>query len=371
MCDISDRIRIYTDSVVFRKCVIMSTESSPSTIQWNKDTNTSDQNNLTVLTKIECGDYGLPDCNFSPYFAIPVVTISVLIILANIVNIIVLSQIKTIQPGARLILINLTIADLCLGILCTSFSLPLSVSGVWPVNATVSMAVGYMMTVLCNVSVALLVLLSMDRYICIGFPLRYPQIMSPCHRYVAIALAWLIPMTTNSLSLFGIGKYRYNPTLYFTVIDYPQEIALVIIKAFIQFPIAAMMLIYFYIRIWRIRQYHITEMNNQARRSSIGSTTPVYTRHGLQMYMIAIIAVMLCWTPFYTQQIVLVLTKVKTPDILNFAFLWLGIANSFINFPIYYLTFKPYRNHIKELLRKLCIHIKHRTQDEQRRGNII
>jgi uncharacterized membrane protein len=106
-------------------------------------------------------------------------------------------------------------------------------------------------------------------------------------------------------------------------------------------------------------------MNKRVRRCSSSSQMPVYASHGLRMYMIAIIAVMLCWTPFYTQQIVLVLIKMTTPDALNFAVLWLGISNSFINFPIYYLTFKPYRNHAKELLQNICVHIKHHNRQWQ------
>ena len=335
----------------------MSTLTSPSLSDYTDYNNISD--NITDYSESSeatdalnplCDDYGLPMCKQNRTYIPLVFVISITILVTNLINLFVLTHISGLQDNARSILISLTICDLGVGSMASFFSSRLAFLGAWP-NRTVSDVAGLIFTVLCNASVGQIVILMLDRYLCISKPLVYAVSFTHNKCRVAIVLVYCAASVINCLPVFGVGQYAYQADYYFTQLDYQNYMILIVLKSFVWWPSVTLMLTFFYIKIYRVRLRHVGNITAVVGAGNLSTK-------GLRTYSIATVAVFISWSPFYTYQFARTLQRLngihydKVPS-LEFALMWIGISNSFINFPIYNLTFKPYRRYVKKILDRI------------------
>ncbi|CAM1302469.1 HTR7 (predicted) [Pycnogonum litorale] len=72
----------------------------------------------------------------------------------------------------------------------------------------------------------------------------------------------------------------------------------------------------------------------------------------------------ICWLPFFVLALLLPISSLRVPDVVQSVFLWLGYTNSMLN-PIIYATFhKDFRKPFKEILCLRCSSLKEMMREE-------
>jgi hypothetical protein len=136
---------------------------------------------------------------------------SVLIIAGNILNLIVLPQLKNTNEATKVYLLALAILDLTTGLQISVFTLGATIAGKWIFGRTLCVAIGVLIVTTTGTSFIVLCLISADRYLAITKPLRYPQLTSQ-KRAIAAIIACLIPYPVNIYFLSTIHTLFDNVT---------------------------------------------------------------------------------------------------------------------------------------------------------------
>ena len=117
-----------------------------------------------------------------------------------------------------ILLLNLAISDFLLCLLVMPFTIISALSGGYIfgnsdyVRCRVCQT-GIIFTVLTTVSLDVLALISLDRFIFIKFPLRYSKIVTVKRLMVVISLVWLKSIAESILPLFGFGEVKFTYSL--------------------------------------------------------------------------------------------------------------------------------------------------------------
>ena len=99
-------------------------------------------------------------------------------------------------------MISLNSADLAIGLL---FGIPTTVHWIlswWPFGSVLCMFHGILGNEIFTASTLSVMLLTIDRYIAIYYPLRYPSIMTLTHGRVMVLCVWVFIVVVASLWLF-------------------------------------------------------------------------------------------------------------------------------------------------------------------------
>ena len=102
----------------------------------------------------------------------------VLIIPANIINILVLRKLPNLNVTTRLLLVCLAVVDLTTGVINAFFSLPSSITQRWLFGHGLCKLIGLAYPVTCDSSLMFIALISIDRYVAITRPLHYSRIIT-------------------------------------------------------------------------------------------------------------------------------------------------------------------------------------------------
>ncbi len=132
----------------------------------------------------------------------------------NLVTIVSTLQRKLYKDTTRMLLLNLAISDLLVCLLVMPFTMVAGFAGGYVFGNSDHTRcqvcqTGVIFMILTVVSVNLLGLISVDRFIFIKFPLRYRKWVTFPRSLVIIALAWLFSILQGILPLFGFGEIKY------------------------------------------------------------------------------------------------------------------------------------------------------------------
>lgn len=150
--------------------------------------------------------------------------VTVLTVTLNLLVIISISHFKQIHAPTHLLLLSLAISDLLVGLLVMPVEMIRFIETCWLMGdfvCALSYIVGFSLT---SASVGNMVLISIDRYIAICFPLHYVAIVTQGRVEVCVCLCWAFSLLFNGLilkqHLRQPGKHNSCHGECLVVIDY-------------------------------------------------------------------------------------------------------------------------------------------------------
>jgi len=147
-----------------------------------------------------------PVCIQCVRFLAPVaalVTFNLVVIVGNSFVIAAVFTHRTLRTVTNTFIVSLAVSDLLLGAVVLPFSSVNEVLGWWPFGRVWCSAWLAIDVWVCTASILNLCAISLDRYLAISRPFRYPLLMSPTRAKVAVAVVWSLALAICLPPLLG------------------------------------------------------------------------------------------------------------------------------------------------------------------------
>ncbi|RVE57787.1 hypothetical protein OJAV_G00202840 [Oryzias javanicus] len=125
--------------------------------------------------------------------------LSVLTAVLNLLLIISISHFRQLHTPTNLLLLSLAVADFCVGLLLL-FQIPL-LDGCWYLGDLMCVFYYILVVVTTCASIGTMVLISVDRYVAICYPLHYPAKITPKRAGVGVFLCWTCSLLYDVLMM--------------------------------------------------------------------------------------------------------------------------------------------------------------------------
>jgi len=315
-----------------------------------------------------------------------VVTLSltVLIIATNLLTLLMLFTTDMLALLNKHFFVSLTLADLCVGLFVTPFSVWTTVFQRWIYGDRFCHVEAYIAAVLYIASVQSLAWLSVDQYVALRKPDRHASIMTSTRSSCWVAFVWTTAVGFCLSPLFGASTARYYAEAYVCVVDWTSQTAYFITAAVILIlpPLVALAFANVYIfttmyeRDKAVYDRAPFEPAAPAVLSEAGAALVVVESTRPQLYAVNVIVgwvYVVVWLPWCILQLYCYLTQpavahtddtrlattdavsgtgsVLTPRLaaLHFWLTWLAIGNSFWKFIVYVICFHDFRTGLRIL----------------------
>jgi hypothetical protein len=292
---------------------------------------------------------------------IVVSVVSCMVITTNILNIIGWSRVRHIAMATRAFLINLSVSDLCVGIIACAPSTYPAWTSRWPYGDVWCQVSGIVHGSSVTVSIWSISLVSIDRFCAVTWPLKYSRMVTKGRcgliilgLWVCALVSFLAPCLTKEDLIYYRFKVEYSMCgLYWEYAEYCA------ITGFYIPIFCGSVLIFTAVKI--VQALRVSSKFQEA--SGVGNTRSA-NRKALKVIVATSIIYFIFWGPYVTQVVAESLVhslKALTPDWLSFATLWLANSNSGINVFVYSMTNAGFRAHLLHLL----LPCRHETGDVQ------
>lgn len=265
------------------------------------------------------------------------------IIISNILNIIILKQLRELQTIAKTLLINLSVADLLNGFMVCIPGLLASTTDTWLLGEVYCQISGIVHGTSCSVSIWCLSAVSLDRYLAISYPVRYRNSANLRHSLIAIILFWLAGILTFSAPLFNDDNYyKYQKNIVICGMYWESPVFCIVTGLYTPVLSAAILF-------WT--SYKVTKMLkniSKVKTSRRGQAKSTRDTKAVRMLIISGISYFVAWGP-YTIAVYLIAFKTIPfiPEPAEFIVAWLANSNSFMNVLIYSGSFEGFRKRLK------------------------
>nr|XP_006815875.1 PREDICTED: beta-4C adrenergic receptor-like [Saccoglossus kowalevskii] len=264
---------------------------------------------------------------------------------------------------------SLAIADIGVGIQ-TTFAIHPSITECWPYGDVACRLTGGLQFMLCGISIHSLWAISIERYLAINYPLRYPFYATTQRSYICIALictvnlAWvtlLVSRTDPSHYSYGEGVYVCLPQC-----NKPEcaKFNATSSTVFGIIPQTTMILIYSKIMYVSWKQNKVIAHRKKSTTNGNSCVFPDRSKlkrkfRSAKLACMVTGASLIAWTPFVAWRIFASISSSPVTSELKFAFTWLGFSNSLWNFVMYSATSTAFRESLKRIFMTVCSFEKH------------
>ncbi|XP_067395132.1 glucose-dependent insulinotropic receptor-like [Emydura macquarii macquarii] len=270
---------------------------------------------------------------------------------ANLLVIVVVYKLMKKQHGRSYIFIlNLAAADLLVGVMCIAEALDDILDGDFDKNLSYCLMRICMSMTPCIGSILTLLLISLDRYLAVKFPLYYPTLLTKKPMVFSLIILWAVSFLFGHMPLISPSLQKSNYMGYCGLLYAARSDYLYVICFGIFIP-SLLVLICLHISIGRVAY----SQHKRIWRTCM-QTEPLtaHLRHfkALRTVLIVIVGFTICWGPYYVAGFVQ-----ATCDSCNLAepmtdvLFLLGEINSLINPLIYALYSKDIRSHLPTLMK--------------------
>ncbi|XP_041354326.1 trace amine-associated receptor 13c-like [Gigantopelta aegis] len=284
--------------------------------------------------------------------ALVVIAVTTFIIISNIINVVVLRRIDGIPRIARVCLINLGLADLTVGVITCLLAVVPAFLGRWPYGDVVCQVSSVVHGSSATVSVWTLSIISVDRYIALVKPLKYPLWMSLKRVFAVITVTWIVaigmfvaPIPTKS----EFNYYQYSRVEIMCGLYWEYPLFGIVTVAVVHVASAAVIVgctIRIALSICRVKKI-LNSTGNDAK--------PIFKRRrelkAVRTLVITALTFFLFWGPYVVSILMYSFDgKTRVPPIAEFVFVWMANSNSFVNVVIYSYLYESFRDQIKLLV---------------------
>jgi len=287
-----------------------------------------------------------------------------------------MKKFRALRTPTNIVLCSLATTDLTMVVVMVLHAVT-DLSGHWTFGPIWCDIVATLGLVLALISILHLCSLSIDRYLAIKSPLRYPVIVTRRKVYVLLIMIWILPTIFLNLPA---ADYRFRSDVYgcafHQVQDHTTSLQLspyifIIVTLFVAIPFGIMF--YTHSVVFCVALSHVKRMSTVERRLQETTTTTessesnreaVHLRvkphttvllkreiKSAKTFALVIGVFLFCYTPFFiTGTYRKVAGPEKVPALATFVTTWLAFANSFSNPLVYSLRYSPF----KRAFMKLC-----------------
>ncbi|XP_030580325.1 trace amine-associated receptor 13c-like [Archocentrus centrarchus] len=272
--------------------------------------------------------------------------ISLLTVILNLLVIISISPFRQLHTPTNLLLLSLAVADFCIGLLLL-FQIML-IDGCWFLGDIMCTLYQYLAYVITSASIGTMVIISIDRYIAICYPLHYSTKITQKEIKIIVCICWICSVIFQSLILMDNLKQpgRFNSCIgeCVFVINYIAGIFDVIFSFIL--PITVIVVLYLRVFVVAVSQAHA--MRSQLAVTHQQSVTVTVKKSELKAARtlgVVVVVFLICMCPYYC---VALTGQDNLPSASSLTFvLCLVYFNSCLN-PIMYVFFYPwFRKSIK------------------------
>ncbi|PIK58680.1 putative adenosine receptor A3-like [Apostichopus japonicus] len=280
-------------------------------------------------------------------------------ILGNVVVIITAFGSKVEQSPNTVFMGSLGVADLLTGMFALPSTLvvrvvcqPVYLCGVHKAD------VFYAAFVFCAVSVNHLVALTIDRFIAVTYPLKYPLIMTPRKVKRILCVVWILGVFVGVTP--SLGSLNYPKQWVCGTANYQAGTVMSILYSYLQLlPSSVSCCLSFYVRIFTVANKHMKEVSER-RRAGMDETKVkrLEAKSRLNATVTSVLVVMaftVCWFPGSIKNVVEAF--VEPSERIQFTYQttaeYFGFFNSAVNPIIYASRYRKYRVTFHRIMRLL------------------
>ena len=324
--------------------------------------------------------------------------LSLYITTGNVLVMITISFTKSLHSKSNLLVLSLSIADLCVGLILLPMRISEALNAPW--TTTIEYCRIAHGLVLLNLSASMfhIVIIAIDRYIASFHPFTYESItLNKCQVWLEIILTWLISLTVAFLPSMGIGASSQSGTRKLTGVClfaetlHPQY---ALFYASCIFCSSFVIVTVLYTRLYLLARNHIKriaaldviswEASNSSNIESISEDSKVtnvesvstqsvdnavqnnYNRSNARQRRTAmelkaakvmgiVVGVLyVCWLPNVILMVITAVCRKCSNQFSVTVIIFIVYMNSGLNPIIYYSRLKTYRQATKRMLRKIC-----------------
>lgn len=285
--------------------------------------------------------------------ATSLISIMVVAIVANTMNIIVVYRNSNMQTPRYMFIMNLACADLGVTLLAMPFSLITCISREWIMGESLCKLHGFLGSFFFCVSIFTLTIMSIEQYYALVKPLARAITIRRA-RYM-IGLVWIASTLVSMGPVLGWGHFAYNSSTLSCGVAYPRttlERLYLLFLVLVAYVITLLIMTIAYIRIFFAVRKHT---NRIAKYTSGGLEVMRLQRRIIYTLLLVLMVFILCWLPFVFL-IVLATRNVgvsKLPYGLGVAAYWCGFCNSSINPIIFVIRNDRFREGYHDILNEV------------------
>ncbi|XP_026232547.1 trace amine-associated receptor 13c-like [Anabas testudineus] len=280
--------------------------------------------------------------NISVYILLS--SISLLTVALNLLVIISISHFRQLHSPTNLLLLSLAVSDFLVGLLLMPVRI-LLLGSCWFLGSFICGVFQYASFIITSSSVGNMVLISVDRYVAIHDPLRYPMKVTQKRVQICICLCWTCSVFYNGAILHNFLKH---PDIYnscygecVAVINYITG-AVDVIITFIG-PITVIVVLY--MRVFVVVLSQARSMRSQIAAVSVQGSVAVVAkkseRKAAKTLGVVVVMFLISFCPYFYPSLAGQDTAPSTTVVFSVFGVWLLYCNSCLN-PVIYAYFYPW-----------------------------
>ncbi|KAG4067275.1 hypothetical protein HA402_000266 [Bradysia odoriphaga] len=167
--------------------------------------------NMTTLCPSDVDDEQIEDV-VSKVVPIFFSLIGITGLLGNALVVLVILSNPQMRSTTNMLIINLAMADLLFVIFCVPFTAVDYMLSRWPFGDAWCKIVQYLIVVTVQASIYTLVLMSLDRFLCVVYPIASRSLRTERNALLAILILWFVILTISIPVIFahGVVEYEYK-----------------------------------------------------------------------------------------------------------------------------------------------------------------
>ncbi|XP_060928143.1 adrenoceptor alpha 1Aa [Limanda limanda] len=341
-----------------------------------------------------CSRVFVPELNIVKAVTLGLI-LGVFIVFGIVGNILVILSVvchRHLRTVTHYFIVNLAVADLLLSSTVLPFSALFEILDRWVFGRVFCNVWAAVDVLCCTASIMSLCVISVDRYIGVSYPLRYPAIMTKRRALLAVMLLWMLSIIISIGPLFGWKEPAPEDE---SVCKITEEPAYAIFSAVGSFYLPLTIILAMYCQVYVVarresqglREGHKTEKSHSERvilRIHRGNATVTEdealrnrTHFALRLLKfsrekkaaktlgIVVGCFVLCWLPFFlVLPIASIFPAYRPSDTVFKITFWLGYFNSCINPIIYPCSNQEYKKAFQSLLGGRCLRRTPRPQHQ-------
>ncbi|XP_041471025.1 5-hydroxytryptamine receptor 6-like [Lytechinus variegatus] len=282
-----------------------------------------------------------------------------LIIFCNALNLYIMRKpLDCFSDNTRFFLSALAVVDLLSGLICCPTEMVLAIFGNWPLSHASCDVIAIVYTMVSCQALLCLCLVSVDRFLTIVKPLRYPTIMTQKRARIVLACVLLLGalLSLTMLEARNLPSPIENTTLcallYLDSTDPVRPLIIIIIVSFI---IPASILLFVNIRLMIITIQKTRELANMSPTAVRYTTDRL---KGVRTILVLTSAFFVTWLPLMCTMVAAVIFNAHIPPAWGTLVSFPALCNSWINAFIYLFMCTSYRRAVVKEVRK-CFKRRH------------
>ena len=272
-----------------------------------------------------------------------------LMFINNTIIILVVRTTASLQSNTGCLMNYLAVTDYTIGIQAViSLVSKLNAGFILPVAAC---RVSSLLTsVAVSMTIYILTLMSIDRYILIVYPLRYPHVVTKRRVHIAVVIMFLIALALQSHT-FLEEFIHYNKHMYICMINYQSYPYIVLIWICLCPGLGFLTMALCYLRIYYTSNCHRKRIDF-LKGTKANITGSSHNSRALKTISVIIGVFALFWLPSCIKWLIFSFIDIKNQNPHSeFILKWLMFSNSYMNLFIYYKTNKSFNAGFRNLFK--------------------